>query len=59
MDIEDVALKNPNKIITHRLDFMGKVSDKDAEKIVSIFKLKNSSKNQAKKNSSINLSNTY
>ena len=48
IDIEQVALKNPNKIITHRLDYTDKISDKDVEKIVSIFKLKDLSKNQVK-----------
>lgn len=49
VDIEEVALKNPNKIITHRLDYKNKISDEEAEKIISIFNLKNSSKNQALK----------
>ena len=49
MDIEDVALKNPNKIITYRLDYKDTISDKEIEKVVSIFNLKNSSKNQAQK----------
>ena len=49
VDIEEVALKNPNKIITYRLDYKNKISDEETEKIVSIFNLKNSSKNQAQK----------
>ena len=49
MDIEDVALNNPNKIITHRLDYKDNISDRDAEKVVSIFELKDLSKNKAKK----------
>ena len=49
MDIEHVALKNPNKIITYRLDYKNKISDEETEKVVSIFNLKNSSKNQAQK----------
>jgi len=49
MDIEDVALKNPNKIITYRLDYKNKISDEETKKVVSIFNLKNSSKNQAQK----------
>tara|TARA_B100001971_G_scaffold201318_1_gene213923 strand:- start:496 stop:1656 length:1161 start_codon:yes stop_codon:yes gene_type:complete len=49
MDIEDVASKNPNKIITYRLDYKNKISDEETEKVVSIFNLKNSSKNQAQK----------
>ena len=49
IDIEEVAIKNPNKIFTYRLDYKNEISDEDVEKIVSIFKLKNSSKNQTKK----------
>ena len=49
MDIEDVASKSPNKIITYRLDYKNKISDEETEKVVSIFNLKNSSKNQAQK----------
>jgi len=49
VDIEEVALKTPNKIITHRLDYKYKISDEESEKIVSIFNLKNPSKNQAQK----------
>ena len=49
MDIEEVASKNPNKIITYRLDYKNKISDEETEKVVSIFNLKNSSKNQAQK----------
>jgi len=49
VDIEEVALKNPNKIITYRLDYKNNISDEETEKIVSIFNLKNSSKKQAQK----------
>ena len=49
MDIEEVAIKNPKKIFTFRLDYKDKVSNEDADKIVSIFNLKNSSKDQVKK----------
>ena len=49
IDIEEVAIKNPNKIFTYRLDYKNEISDEGVEKIVSIFKLKNSSKNQTKK----------
>ncbi len=48
MDIEEVALKNPTKVITYKIEYKEKILDEDAEKIVSIFNLKNSSKNQAK-----------
>ena len=49
MDIEEVALKNPNNVITYKLDYKDKISDEEAEKVISIFKLKNSTKNQTKK----------
>ena len=49
MDIEEVAIKNPKKIFTFRLDYKEEVSNEDADKIVSIFNLKNSSKDQVKK----------
>ncbi len=49
MDIEEVALKNPNNVITYKLDYKDKISDEEAEKVVSIFNLKNSTKNQTKK----------
>ena len=49
MDIEEVAIKNPKKVITYKIDFKDKISDEDAEKVISIFNLKNPSKNQAKK----------
>ena len=49
MDIEEVAIKNPKKIFTFRLDYKDKISNEEADKIVSIFNLKNSSKDQVKK----------
>ena len=49
MDIEEVAIKNPKKIFTFRLDYKDEVSDEEANEIVSIFNLKNSSKDQVKK----------
>ncbi len=49
MDIEEVAIKNPNEIITYRLDYKKQISNEEADKIVSIFNLKNSSKDQVKK----------
>ena len=49
MDIEEVALKNPNNVITYKLDYKDKISDEEAEKVISIFNLKNSTKNQTKK----------
>ena len=49
MDIEEVAIKNPKKIFTFRLDYKDEISNEEADKIVSIFNLKNSSKDQVKK----------
>ena len=49
MDIEEVALKNPNNVITYKLDYKDKISDEEAEKVISIFNLKNSTKNQTRK----------
>ena len=49
MDIEEVAIKNPKKIFTFRLDYKDEVSNEETDKIVSIFNLKNSSKDQVKK----------
>ena len=49
MDIEEVSSKNSKKIITSRFDYKDAISNSEAEKIVSIFALKNSQKEQAKK----------
>ena len=49
MDIEDVASKNPNKIITYRLEYKNKISDEETEKVVSIFNLKIHQKIKLKK----------
>ena len=48
VDIENVAKKNPNKIMTYRFDYKNDLSEEDTEKIVSIFKLKDSIKNKVK-----------
>tara|TARA_Y100000590_G_scaffold418168_1_gene518598 strand:+ start:3830 stop:4990 length:1161 start_codon:yes stop_codon:yes gene_type:complete len=47
MDIEEVARKNPKKIITTKVDFNDQISDQDCGKIVEIFKLDNDEKKQA------------
>ena len=47
MDIEDVAKKNPNKIVTTKISLDDEISDKDCEKIVEIFKLSVDPKKQA------------
>ena len=49
MDIEEVAIKNTEKIFTYKLDYKNNISEEETEKIISIFDLKNQSKEQAKK----------
>ncbi|WP_440931514.1 ADP-forming succinate--CoA ligase subunit beta [Candidatus Pelagibacter sp.] len=46
MDIEEVASKTPEKIITTKVDFNNDISDKDCEEIIKIFDLKDSAQNQ-------------
>jgi len=46
MDIEEVASKTPEKIITTKVDFNDDISDKDCEEIIKIFDLKDSAQNQ-------------
>ena len=48
MDIEEVAKTNPKKVFTFRLDYKNEVSNEEADKIVSIFNLKNLLKEQVK-----------
>jgi len=47
MDIEEVASKTPEKIITTKIDISDEILDNDCEKIIEIFRLKNNAKNQA------------
>jgi len=47
MDIEEVASKTPEKIITTKIDISDEILDNDCEKIIEIFCLKNETKNQA------------
>ena len=47
MDIEEVASKTPEKIITTKVDINSEISEKDCEKIVKIFDLSDSAKTQA------------
>jgi succinyl-CoA synthetase beta subunit len=47
MDIEEVASKTPEKIITTKIDISDEILDNDYEKIIEIFSLKNEAKNQA------------
>ena len=47
MDIEEVASKTPEKIITTKIDISDEILDNDCKKIIEIFSLKNEAKNQA------------
>jgi len=47
MDIEDVASKSPDKILTTKIDLKDKISNEECEKIIQIFKLEDNSKNEA------------
>ena len=47
MDIEEVAKKTPNKIITTKIDINDEISDSDCEKIIKIFNLNNNVQKQA------------
>ena len=47
MDIEEIANKNPEKIITTRIDVEKEISDLDCEKVIDAFKLKYDAKDQA------------
>ena len=48
MDIEEVARKTPDKILTTKIDFANEISDKDCDVIVKIFNLDAEINNQAK-----------
>ena len=48
MDIEEVAKKTPEKIITTKIDINDEILDKDGENIIEIFRLENEVKKQAK-----------
>ena len=47
MDIEEIANKNPEKIITTRIDVEKEISDLDCEKVINVFKLEYDAKDQA------------
>ncbi len=47
MDIEHVASKSPDKILTTKVELKEKISNEECEKIIQIFKLENNSKNEA------------
>ncbi len=47
MDIEEIANKNPEKIITTRIDVEKEISDLDCEKVIDVYKLEYDAKDQA------------
>ena len=47
MDIEEVAAKTPDKIITTMVDFKDEISEEDCNKIINIFSLNGSAKIEA------------
>ena len=47
MDIEEVALKSSEKIITTKIDLKNEISDDECKKIIEIFKLDGNSKDEA------------
>ena len=47
MDIEEVAKKNPQKIVTTKVEISDEISENDCEKIIKIFNLNDNVKNQA------------
>ena len=47
MDIEEVAKKNPENIITKKVKFNDEISNEDCEKIIEIFNLNKDIKNKA------------
>ncbi len=48
MDIEEVAKKNPKKIVKTKINYSKEVSDEDCERIIKIFSLGEKSKEEAK-----------
>ena len=47
MDIEEVAIKSPNKISTTKVELKDEISNEQCEEIIKIFNLDGSSKNEA------------
>ena len=47
MDIEEVAIKSPKKIITTKVEIKDEISNDDCEAIIKIFDLNGNSKNEA------------
>ena len=48
MNIEEVAKKNPEKIITTKINYLEEISNEDCESIIKIFFLKEKAKEQGK-----------
>ena len=46
MDIEEVARKNPEKIVTTKINFKDNITDIDCEKIINIFNLSKNTKKE-------------
>ena len=47
IDIEEVAAKSPDKILTTKVELNEEISDEDCEKIIKIFNLEGNPKNEA------------
>ena len=47
MDIEEVAMKSPNKILTTKVELKDEISNEQCEKIIRIFNLEGNSKKEA------------
>ena len=47
MDIEEVAVRSPDKILTTKVELNEEISNEDCEKIIKIFNLEGSSKKEA------------
>jgi len=47
MDIEEVAVKSPDKILTTKVELSEEISNEECEKIIKIFNLRGCSKNEA------------
>jgi len=48
IDIEEVAKKNPEKIITTKINYLKEISNEDCESIIKIFSLKEKAKEQGR-----------
>jgi succinyl-CoA synthetase beta subunit len=47
MDIEEVAIKSPDKILTNKIELIDEISDEECEKIIEIFHLEGNPKIEA------------